>query len=220
MAAVKCDADRPLNVLPFMDVTSRTNVLANSQRLESLIKELDSENERTSDLRQGGSDRVAISYTQHLFPAASPRLSARSTRRIPLAQNAETGSEKLQRLSAASREPGYFDASAWCDAGRHGAEAEPQLWISAKRWLMPLTRSQLRQGQQGATMVLVHASAMHKELWNAFVEDLVLSQERHGGVVEEVWALDTVATGTAALINQPYLGDVCESWFPSGDSRN
>lgn len=139
-------ANRPLDLLPWLSVEPNGHDMARWQHVLTTFEE-----SNLSAFRKSGADQILS--TKHLFSAAYPRMSSRSTRRegSPYIRG-ETSQEMIARLYGANRDADYLEGP-W-----NNCTSEPLLCVGAQRWT-----SQSRN-PDAVTAVLVHASGMHKEV--------------------------------------------------------
>lgn len=154
--------------------------------------------------------------TTHLFPAAFPRsrLSSVRTPTSPLVitQNhpgapAVTKDEWRARVEEIVARTGAEDViDLDSEEGRTVLESQSLLWGVAKCYRPAPTG----RGSK-VTLILTHGAGMHKETWDPMIAILLEETKARGEVeIEEVWSLDAVGHGDAALINLGAIGDSCE----------
>ncbi|BGP16575.1 hypothetical protein JCM10213_000513 [Rhodosporidiobolus nylandii] len=93
-------------------------------------------------------------------------------------------------------------------------ERQEQLLVVVNRYR---PEKSLPEGQQALTLVFSHANGFYKEVWEPTLSSLLdrLEADKRALPVEEVWALDCVNQGDAAVLNQDVLGDVF-NWADHG----
>ncbi|KZV61471.1 alpha/beta-hydrolase [Peniophora sp. CONT] len=145
-------------------------------------------------------------FSTHVFPAAWPR----STPFIPLPDDpqekrgsvVESKEERKARLARvmdtmlaikAARERGQGDVLD--DSGR-------VLWMTATRWV----RTAPSSGAGDKTLLCTHANGLHGTTYAPVLRRLLAQRQD----VAEIWALDSVQHGDAALLNAGKIGILYE----------
>ncbi|KAI5800122.1 Alpha/beta hydrolase family-domain-containing protein [Geopyxis carbonaria] len=57
------------------------------------------------------------------------------------------------------------------------------------------------------TLVFCHANAFHKELYEAYFDDLLIAAESQGLSIRSIWAADAAHQGMSGILNERELGD-------------
>ncbi|KAF9460392.1 Alpha/Beta hydrolase protein [Collybia nuda] len=154
------------------------------------------------------------SISTHVFPAAWPRCPS-SHFAPPMEMTASLSKEAAAEM--------ILHLSATKETQERGKDPRPAnrniLWTVANR----VVRNTSSQGLgNGLTLIFLHGIGTHKETWEPILRRLLNSRSsaHFGPQIEEVWLLDGVQHGDAALLNEGLLGDTFDLVDYSRDLMN
>jgi hypothetical protein len=84
------------------------------------------------------------------------------------------------------------------------ADEHYPLHISANCY-KPASRSNVDEGVTEVTLILTHATGVHKETWEPLLQHLFSKQTNAGFTVVEAWAIEAPNHGKSALLNEDVL---------------
>ncbi|KAH8920175.1 hypothetical protein BT69DRAFT_1321661 [Atractiella rhizophila] len=160
----------------------------------------------------------------HAFPAAYPRTRDRCARKLrgkgvespPIAPWKKDEESKASLQDVVPIIDGTRERTAEMLRRVKVEDLEEEgLWMCANRYWKKDLDEEARRG--GVTIVFGHANGMHKETWEPAIASLLRTiQTRNPDlIISEIWSLDHVQQGDAALLNEGRLGDV-HDWLDSG----
>ncbi|KAH8926007.1 hypothetical protein BT69DRAFT_1056496 [Atractiella rhizophila] len=144
--------------------------------------------------------------TTHAFPAAYPRTRNRGAR--PLDGECDQALFHWRGVGDAKKELSGMIDTLEREKPRSEEDRfnEEGLWIAANRYW----KNEFEP--DGYTLVLAHASSLHKETWEPVISRLF---EQKSLKIREIWCLDHILHGDSAVLNDGRIGDVYD-WIDSG----
>lgn len=79
--------------------------------------------------------------------------------------------------------------------------------ITAKRYSDPRTQDSYAEDPSAITLILTHATGMHKECWEIVTEHLFDKCFAAGSTIKirDAWSIDCITHGDAAVLNENIL---------------
>ncbi|KAF7976477.1 hypothetical protein HWV62_6747 [Athelia sp. TMB] len=149
---------------------------------------------------------TAVSQTyllsQHIIPAAYPRVAPVTTTPLEPAPAPDAGREERMKVNGRR-------ADAIVSAQRAHGEALTPLGAGDTRVHWTCVNRYVNRGPgagrgMGVTLLLAHGTGLPKETWEPTLQHLFADP---GAQIDEVWALDAVQHGDSALLNKNVLSE-------------
>ncbi|TDL19494.1 alpha/beta-hydrolase [Rickenella mellea] len=163
--------------------------------------------------------------TTHVIPAAYPR----GTPLVRLSSRHAQATEPLTKEARAKQmEQTALDLIEFKHRSVRGEdcggsmEEEPSrvLWNVVNRYVKLGKSRNIRRGTKDITLLLTHPTGFPKEIWEPFIQQLTHALLPSDVCVAEIWSLEAVQHGDAALLNEGHLGDLYDWADNSRDILN
>ncbi|KAG7095594.1 hypothetical protein E1B28_006324 [Marasmius oreades] len=90
------------------------------------------------------------------------------------------------------------------------------LRITAKRYTLEgiVSRGDVQSAQPGLTLILLHATGSHKEVWEVTVQYLLQKANQENLKIDDVFSIESPSHGESAVLNEKELHDLFSDRWP------
>ncbi|TDL19490.1 alpha/beta-hydrolase [Rickenella mellea] len=154
--------------------------------------------------------------TTHVLPAAYPRVTAfvrlpprQTTPPEPLTK--EVRAKEMEQTALGLIELKHSSVRGEDFGGSMEEEPSRVLWNVVNRYVKSRRSGIGHGGKKDITLLLTHPTGLPKEIWEPFIQYLthtLQSRESSDVCIAEIWSIEAVQHGDAALLNEGRLGDL------------